>query len=124
MILIAFISITLARFLQKAIAVEQPTAVPTEVIISPEMVEVIRVKALEEMVEKNVYGHGHNTYYFFIADMDTFLDVLDYFRDIHTNLVLVCVEPNIVRHNRTFYDIEEADYGATVGHTVFFRENN
>jgi len=72
----------------------------------------------------NVRPFGNDIYYFPFVE-DEFRYTVSAFLSVHTNLEVITVSEDVVRQIRPNYqDHYYADYGATIGHTVFFREKH
>jgi len=71
----------------------------------------------QEMVWIRDYGQG---VYYFAFTGDEFRKSVAGFLKLHPNLEVAACDGDVVRRNE--YGLTNSDYGATVGHTVFFRE--
>ena len=66
-----------------------------------------------------VQNYGHGAFYFPFAEMSEYLSVRAAFMDKNPSLEFVSSEPDVVRQNK--FGNNYGDYGATVGHAVFFK---
>ncbi len=76
--------------------------------------------------QTQIQSFGNGVYYFpFVRD--EFRYTVSAFLSIHTNLEVLAVSEDVIRQSRidsNHSDDWRADYGATVGHTIFFREKH
>lgn len=96
-------------------------------LVTAEQEQLIPIQKRSEMERKlsQIQDFGNGVYYFpFVGD--EFRKMVSKFLDIHTNLEVVTSDGDVVRKNRWSdtggSGTPDSDYGATIGHTVFFRE--
>jgi len=66
-----------------------------------------------------VQNYGHGAFYFPFAEMSEYLSVRGAFMDKNPSLEFVSAEPHVILQNNI--NSHYGDYGATVGHVVYFK---